>query len=169
MLTDYLCNNIQFHKHQTTMKNHATKNYSGWLVQTAFILIATTMTTGCANHRSITSENIRQDSTITICHDTVTLIQQVTLRDTVREKAVLTFITDTMGHIIHQREVVHHYESHHHGDSTAYQHTHKDTLRTHSEQRQHSKVKLHHPNGFNQLILILLAGCALLLAFRTKK
>ena len=169
MLTDYLCNNIQFHKHQTTMKNHATKNYSGWLVQIAFILIATTMTTGCANHRSITSENIRQDSIITICHDTVTLIQQVTLRDTVREKAVLTFITDTMGHIIHQREVVHHYESHHHGDSTAYQHTHKDTLRTHSEQRQHSKVKLHHPNGFNQLILLLLAGCALLLAFRTKK
>ena len=152
------------------MKDHTKKCHSRKLAQAFVILITATMSTGCASHRTITKEDIQHDTVITIHHDTVTLIQQATVRDTVREKFFLTLITDTTGRIIHEREVVHHFESHHHHDSTAFRQAQKDSQRTLANQRQHSVVKTRSQKNIfrRHIILLILVGCALFLFLKRK-
>ena len=152
------------------MKDHTKKCHSRKLAQALVILFTATMSTGCASHRTITKEDIQHDTVITISHDTVTLIQQTTVRDTVQEKTFLTLVTDTTGRIIHEREVVHHYESHHHHDSTAFRQAQKDSMKTHINQRQHSVVKTRsQKNNFHRhIILLILVGCAVILFLKRK-
>lgn len=98
------------------------------------------------------------DSLSSVRHDTVMVEKWRLSRDTVREREVLTIVKDTAGRVCYEREVHHHYESHHHGDTSRYYKVLADSLahRLSRLEKQEAVKGVRKSGGWKKMLVISL-------------